>query len=242
MTVQFEPLGILHTCYKEKFGIPRQPNLVKKAPATLVFYPEYAREEAVRELENFSHIWLLFLFHEVMEGTASPKSWSPMVRPPRLGGNKKVGVFASRSPFRPNPIGMSVVRLESVEFTGKGPVLHLTGVDILDQTPVLDIKPYLVYSDIIPSAKDGFASGPPMPRLKVEFSDQSLNQIRDREKAIPDLISIITGILENDPRPAYQSEQEPDHKCDRVFGIKIFDFDLKWTVKNDKAHVIELKP
>ena len=205
MTFQFDPIGTLHTCYKEKFGIPRQSNLVE-APGTLVFHPEYAREEAIRGLEAFSHIWLVFIFHQAMENcepdrsmqtessgfsegiaqlTPSPQSdspssitsktpaseivgrshtnqhWAPMVRPPRLGGNKKVGVFSSRSPFRPNPIGISAVRLESVALGKKGPLLHLTGVDILDQTPILDIKPYIPYSDALLSANDGFAPAPP---------------------------------------------------------------------------------
>lgn len=241
----FKPLGILHTCYKEKFGIPRQPNLVD-APATLVFYPEFAREEAVRGLAGFSHIWLIFLFHRAIKKTDSEDrstgpAWSPMVRPPRLGGNKKVGVFASRSPFRPNSMGMSPVRLDSVEITGKGPVLHLTGVDILDQTPILDIKPYLPYSDCIPDARDGFAKGPPETGIDIVFSDKAIGQIREKENKTPNLMAIITGILKNDPRPAYRTAKDSENKSERIFGIRIFDFDLKWTIKGSQIRVLGLE-
>jgi tRNA-Thr(GGU) m(6)t(6)A37 methyltransferase TsaA len=234
MEYPFKPIGTLHTCFKEKFGIPRQMNLVENAPATLVFHPEFAREEAIRDLTGFSHVWLLFVFHRAMA-----KTWQSMVRPPRLGGNKKVGVFASRSPFRPNPIGMSAVGLKSIEITAKGPVLHLKGVDILDKTPVLDIKPYLPYSDIIPHATDGFAPKPPSPGFHVNFSDRALEQCAGLEKKFPDLRSIITQILENDPRPGYCSKitDEPD----KTYGIRLFDFDLKWGVINGAIQVISLE-
>jgi len=206
-------------------------NLVKQAPATLVFLPEFAREEAVRELSGFSHIWLLFVFHR-----AVTKNWPVMVRPPRLGGNKRVGVFASRSPFRPNPIGMSAVRLKAVEPTARGPVLHLTGVDILDKTPVLDIKPYLPYSDNIDAATGGFAPAPPAPGFKIIFSDKALAQCTALENTLPDLMSIITQVLENDPRPGYcaKNTDEPD----KVYGIRLFDFDLKWSVSSGNIQVI----
>jgi len=231
--VQLDPIGVLHTCFKEKFGIPRQPNLVKAAKATLEFYPEFAREEAVRELERFTHVWLVFLFHKNME--KGKNSWSPMVRPPRLGGNKKVGVFASRSPFRPNPIGLSCLALNTVEITKTGPILHLSGVDILDQTPVLDIKPYLPYSDIIPTAGDGFAQGAPEVKQRVCFTKEALDQIE--AKNIPDLRKIIEGVLEQDPRPAYNQND----KTGRIYGIRIFDLDVKWTITRDGIEVLALE-
>jgi len=231
--VQLEPIGILHTCFKEKFGIPRQPNLVKKAKAVLEFYPEFAREEAVRQLSGFSHIWLIFLFHKAVK--KGKLAWSPMVRPPRLGGNKKVGVFASRSPFRPNPLGLSCVALDGVKIKETGPVLILSGVDILDQTPILDIKPYLPYSDIIPGASDGFATGPPQAKLDVGFTPHALNQIRTQ--GIPDLKEIIKGILEQDPRPAYTGNED----INRVYGIRIFDIDVKWSVSQNRVKVIALE-
>jgi tRNA-Thr(GGU) m(6)t(6)A37 methyltransferase TsaA len=228
------PIGTLHTCFKEKFGIPRQPNLVGEARATLEFHPEFAREEAVRELMQFSHIWLVFLFHKNIKEEKAV--WSPMVRPPRLGGNKKVGVFASRSPFRPNPIGLSCVALDRVEITDKGPILHLSGVDILDQTPVLDVKPYIPYSDILPHARDGFAQGPPPLRLRVEYSGDALARIKEKEALFPDIKAVITGMLENDPRPAYASA--PDSH--RIYGIRVFDVDVKWRVSGDRVQVISL--
>lgn len=230
--VQLAPIGILHTCFKEKFGIPRQPNLVKEASGVLEFYPEFAREEAVRELEKFSHIWLIFLFHKSLKN--GQPDWSFMVRPPRLGGNKKVGVFASRSPFRPSPLGLSCVALDQVEIKGTDPVLHLSGVDVLDQTPVLDIKPYLPYSDIIPGASDGFAAGPPRAKLIVRFTAQAEDQIKATK--IMNLKEMIQGILEQDPRPAYAG----DVNSKRVYGIRIFDLDVKWTVSQNKAEVIDL--
>ncbi len=235
MTYTFTPIARIHSCFKEKFGIPRQPNLVKDAPSFLVFEPEFASPEAVRELQGFSHIWLVFVFHR-----SKPGQWQPMVRPPRLGGNKKVGVFASRSPFRPNPLGMSAVRLTSIEQTDQGPVLHLKGADILDQTPILDIKPYLPYSDIIQDSVGGFAPKAPGSDLCIEFSSQALAQCREREKEIPGLITLITQVLEQDPRPAYYDESPKNsHK---IFGIRLFDFDLKWTQKGRAIHVISLDP
>lgn len=236
------PIGVIHTCFKEKFGIPRQPNLADRAPGMLEFLPEFARPEAVRGLEQFSHVWLIFLFHGAVKKNGK---WSTMVRPPRLGGNKKVGVFASRSPFRPNPVGMSCVRLEDIEMTGKGPVLHLTGVDILDQTPVLDIKPYLPYSDRLDNARDGFAPPPDNKTCRVNFSDRAAAQIREREKTIPNLQTIITQVLENDPRPAYSNARfSPAGKTDkaRVYGIRMFDFDIKWRASENTIQVICLDP
>ena len=234
--MEFTPIGRVHTCFKEKFGIPRQANLVKKAPGKLVFFPEFAREEAVRHLDAFSHIWLLFCFHQSLDKSCR-RTWSPMVRPPRLGGNQKVGVFASRSPFRPNPIGMSCVRLESVEITDKGPVLHLTGVDLVDQTPVFDIKPYLPYADVMDDAGDGFAPYPPGADLDVVFTDQARQEVQKRQD-IPDLKEIIRGILANDPRPAYAAGA----KSDRIYGTRLFDFNLKFRFNGNRVEVLHLDP
>ncbi len=244
LAVHLDPIGVIHTCFKEKFGIPRQSNLVDKAPGMLEFFPEFARPDAVRGLEQFSHIWLVFVFHKAVKKDGT---WPVMVRPPRLGGNKKVGVFASRSPFRPNPIGMSCVRLEHIEYMSKGPVLHLTGVDILDQTPVLDIKPYLPYSDRLDTARDGFAPAPDNQICQIRFSDTAAAQIREREKSIPNLRAIITQVLENDPRPAYSNAQFSSIKKDartdgwdneRVYGIRLFDLDLKWQAAGNKIRVL----
>jgi tRNA (adenine37-N6)-methyltransferase len=235
MEYPFKSIGTLHTCFKEKFGIPRQMNLVKNAPATLIFHPEFAREEAVRELSGFSHIWLIFVFHKAVTGT-----WPLMVRPPRLGGNKRVGVFASRSPYRPNPVGISAVRLKSIETTAQGSVLYLEGVDILDNTPVLDIKPYLPYSDSIAQATSGFAPTRPESGFHVNFSDKALEQCTLLDKEIPNLRAIITQVLENDPRPGYCSSIT--HEPDKIYGIRLFDFDLKWRVIHGGIQVIALEP
>ncbi len=241
---EFTPIARVHSCFKETFGIPRQPNLARDAPGLLVFEPKFANPEAIRELQGFSHIWLIFVFH-----AKSSRKWQPMVRPPRLGGNQKVGVFASRSPFRPNPIGMSVVGLTSVETTSKGPVLHLKGVDILDQTPVLDIKPYLPYSDGIHHATGGFAPDSPEAVPEISFSPGAVAQCRELEGKIPDLKSIITQVLENDPRPAYFKSRSDEINSsteslnqERIFGMKLFNFDLKWIHRGNGIHVISLDP
>ena len=231
----FTPIATLYTCFKEKFGIPRQTNLGPQAPGRLVFNPAYADRNAVRELESFSHLWLIFIFHH-----ASVNTRSPLVRPPRLGGNRKTGVFATRSPFRPNPIGLSAVKLETVEQTGQGPVLHLSGVDILDATPVLDIKPYLPWADAIPDADGGFAGIRPDPRLQVVFSEQAQLQCRKHSSRIPNLVPIITRMLENDPRPGYHAESAG--KTEKIYGIRIFDLDEKWRVNSGIIRVLSLEP
>jgi tRNA-Thr(GGU) m(6)t(6)A37 methyltransferase TsaA len=231
----FTPIATLYTCFKEKFGIPRQMNLVPDAPGRLVFDPPYADMDAVRELKTFSHLWLIFIFHQ-----ASANTRSPLVRPPRLGGNRKTGVFATRSPFRPNPIGLSAVKLEKVEQTGQGPVLHLSGVDILDATPVLDIKPYLPWADAIADADGGFAGTRPGPRLQVVFSKQAQLQCRKQIPRIPNLIPIITRMLENDPRPGYHAGSTG--KKEKIYGIRIFDLDVKWQVVSDIVRVLSLEP
>ncbi len=233
MTINITPIGIINSCFKEKFGIPRQPGLVKDSSAILELYPEFAREEAVRELGGVSHILIIFVFHK-----AASKNWKPTVRPPRLGGNKKVGVFASRSPFRPNPIGISAVKLEKIETANSKVLLHLSGIDILDKTPIIDIKPYLPYSDIIESATGGFALSAPEAKLKVNFLPNVIETCEKEEIKFPNLQKIIIQILEHDPRPAYYSSQKSD--SEKILGIKIFDFDLKWKIKDNKIVVVDL--
>ncbi|MBU1172542.1 MAG: tRNA (N6-threonylcarbamoyladenosine(37)-N6)-methyltransferase TrmO [Proteobacteria bacterium] len=233
--IRLNSIGTIHSCFKEKFGVPRQAGLVKEAPATLIFHPEYARVDAVRELERFSHIWVLFVFHLSVRDT-----WPEMVRPPRLGGNRKVGVFASRSPFRPNPIGMSAVKLDRIEITDKGPILHLKGVDMVDQTPVLDIKPYLPYSDIIKEATGGFAHEAPIPVFEIRFSPDADMTLNHMGKHNPDLRNIIIQMLGQDPRPAYYENNASDHS--KIFGIRIFDHDVKWQVRDHMILVLSLDP
>jgi len=228
MTFQFEPIGFIRSPFKEKFGIPRQPGLVPEIRATLALVPPYNKPEAVAELEGYSHVWIQFVFHQVLN-----QEWQPRVRPPRLGGNQRVGVFASRSPFRPNPIGLSVVALEQVVVDGSSVILELSGVDLLDATPVLDIKPYIAYVDSVPDAASGFAPAAPDRLLRVQFSQLAEDQLQRREDAA-ELRILITQLLELDPRPAYTAEEG------RVYGFRLYDFDLRWQVDGDQMMVLEL--
>ena len=225
----FQTIGIIHSCYKEKFGIPRQPGQVPAAKATLELLPPYDREEALEGLEGFSHIWISFVFHQ-----AQREQWKPTVRPPRLGGNKRVGVFASRSPFRPNPIGLSLVELDGISKEKGKLLLHLKGIDLVDGTPVLDIKPYLPYAEALADARGGFARVAPEKVFRVEFSPQAEAQCREKEQELPELRDVIEQLLQHDPRPAYH---ELD---DRVYGIRIYDVDLKWQVEEGTIRVISL--
>jgi len=238
----FYPIGFISSCYKEKFGIPRQPNLVPAATAQLILNKEFG-EESIRGLEGFSHLWINFIFHKTQE-----QGWKTMVRPPRLGGNKKVGVFASRSTFRPNPLGLSVVALLDCEVTARKVILHLGGCDLLDGTPVLDIKPYLPYVDNIPEAKGGFANEEPKVLHEVLFSEGAKSQCAMAEKRLTRIQNgqkgggwqvkqLIIQILQLDPRPSYQKQE----KSDRIYAMKLYDFDLRWQYLDDnKIKVLEL--
>lgn len=228
MHFTFEPIGFIRSPFKEKFGIPRQPGLVPEVRARLELVPPYNNPDAVTELDGYSHIWVQFVFHQVPQG-----NWQPRVRPPRLGGNRSVGVFASRSPFRPNPIGLSVVALEQVVVEGDSVALELSGVDLLDATPVLDIKPYVAYVDSIPHATSGFAPAAPDVLLRVSFSELAESQLAGRRDGAG-LRSLIIRLLELDPRPAYAAEDG------RVYGFRLHDFDLRWQVGGDEVLVLEL--
>jgi len=230
MNYSLSPIGTIHSPFKEKFGIPRQPLLVPEAKATLELLIPYNSVDVVAGLEGFSHIWLTFIFHQTMRDR-----WQPRVRPPRLGGNRRVGVFASRSPFRPNPIGLSVVALDGISTENGKVELLLSGVDLLDGTPVLDIKPYLPYVDSIPEAKSGYASEPPQASKSVLFSKKAETQLRQRSDGA-ELQRLIMKLLECDPRPAYKNEPQPD----RIYGMRLYDFDLKWRVMGDEVEVVEL--
>lgn len=227
---QLTPVGYIESCYKEKFGIPRQPGLVL-SPATIKIDSFYANDEAFRELENFSHIWVIFIFHKAIS-----EEWKPTVRPPRLGGNKRIGVFASRSMFRPNPVGLSVVELKSIERKDNTIVLNIVGGDFLDATPVIDIKPYLPYADAIVNAKAGYAATKPEVRFNVVFSNEAITQIKQYEVIYPQLKLLITDILQLDPRPAYQDKQQKND-----YSMKLYDFDLKWKIENDEVVVTALE-
>lgn len=212
--------------FPTKFGIPRQSGLVESLQATVVFEPEYRNADAVRGLDAFSHIWLIWEFSESKLDT-----WSPTVRPPRLGGNVRMGVFATRSPFRPNPIGLSCVRLERVQLHPElGPVLHVSGADLMDGTPIYDIKPYIPYADCHPDASAGFTGQVDMRPLCVEFPAPLLEMLP------PEKRNALTGVLAQDPRPRYQTSPE------RVYGLEFGGFDVRFTVENDTLTVREIVP
>lgn len=231
MNFTFTPIGIIHSPFKQKFGVPRQPGLAPAARALLELLPPYDRDEALAGLADFSHVWLVFVFH-----ATARQGWSPTVRPPRLGGNTRVGVFASRSTFRPNAIGLSVVELAGFGREDGRLVLHLRGADLVDGTPVLDIKPYLPYVDSIPNAAGGFAAGAPEVRLAVRFTPQSEQQIAARAPTHPQLRELIEQVLGADPRPAYRGAET----AQRVYGMRLLDFDLRWRMEEGAAVVVEL--
>ncbi|QLI82391.1 tRNA (N6-threonylcarbamoyladenosine(37)-N6)-methyltransferase TrmO [Chitinibacter fontanus] len=225
-TYTIEPLGYLATPFADKFGIPRQPRLAPHAIGTLKLLPPFNRAECVRGLSDFSHVWLQFVFHEVAG------QWSPTVRPPRLGGNTKVGVFASRSPFRPNSLGLSLVELIKID-EQDGITLHFAGVDLVDGTPIVDIKPYIPFVESLPDARSGFVSGAP-EQLQVVFSAEAELQISHAE--IPHLRELISEVLAQDPRPAYASDPY------RIYGVRLYHFDVKWRCDGVTAWVDSLTP
>lgn len=230
MTIQFETIGVVHSPYKEKFGVPRQPGLVPQAQGSVELLPPCNRPEAVKGLEGYSHIWIQFLFDRNQGG-----GWQASVRPPRLGGNRRVGVFASRSPFRPNPIGLSVVKLDRVQAEPGRVVLEISGLDLVDGTPVLDIKPYVAYVDSIPGARSGFAATAPAADLVVRYSAFAEGQLQRRDDGAA-LRSLIDALLASDPRPAYRQSE----LSNRVYGIRLHDFDLRWRLDDAGVEVVEL--
>ncbi|MBR2646062.1 MAG: tRNA (N6-threonylcarbamoyladenosine(37)-N6)-methyltransferase TrmO [Clostridia bacterium] len=215
------PIAHIHADFKEKFGIPRQSGRAPSVQAKIVFTPPYRNAEALREIEGFSHLWLIFDFSK-----AHKESWSPTVRPPRLGGNKRVGVFASRSPFRPNPLGLSCVKLLRVEHTkDEGDVLIVSGADLLDGTPIFDVKPYLPLSDCQIEATGGYSEEGENHRLNVVFLDDLQGVIPSEKQAG------LVECLADDPRPSYQDD------ATRVYGMRFADFEIKFTVDGDTLTV-----
>ena len=214
----------IHTDFPTKFGIPRQSSIVASLQGRIVFEPEYRIAEAVRGLEEFSHLWLIWEFSEAVR-----EDWSPTVRPPRLGGNVRKGVFATRSPFRPNPIGLSSVKLEHIEIDPKlGPVLHVTGADLMDGTPIYDIKPYIAYTDSHPDAVSGFASKPAEYLLEVNFPEELL-------ESVPTAIrESLIDVLAHDPRPQYHDDPE------RVYGMRFGNMEVKFKVEGLLLSVVSV--
>ncbi len=224
MEVTMQVVARIHTDFKTKFGIPRQSGLVKELQAKIIFEEPYRDPNAVRGIEGFSHLWLIWQFSEAVR-----KGWSPTVKPPRLGGNTRMGVFATRSPFRPSPIGLSCVRLERVEIDPElGPVLHVSGADLMDGTPILDIKPYVPYADSHPDASEGFTSQNQAYQLQVEFPAELLSKIPEDRRAG------LHGVLAQDPRPSYQDDPE------RTYGMTFAGFDVRFRVQNDTLTVFDV--
>lgn len=222
MTV-FKPIAHIYNGFSSKFGIPRQSGLAD-TDAKIVFEPEYRVPEAVRGLEGYSHIWLLWEFSE-----AKRTKWSPTVRPPRLGGNTRMGVFATRSPFRPNPIGLSCVQLKKISLEQEeGPVLYVTGADLMDGTPIYDIKPYLPYVDSHPEALGGFSEQVKEDHLHVVFPEKWRKKVTEEE------YQVLCQILSQDPRPSYQNDPE------RVYGMEYAGLEVKFTVDGDRLAVCEI--
>ena len=225
MEVSIKPIARMRSDFPSKFGIPRQSGLVEELRSTIVFEPEFRNPEALRGIETYSHLWLIWQFSEAVR-----EDWSPTVRPPRLGGNTRLGVFATRSPFRPNSLALSCVRLIGTEQTAEGTVLHVAGADLMDGTPIFDIKPYIPYSDCKTNAAGGFTDTAESFLLEVDFPPQLLNLLPDDKR------NAAIGVLSHDPRPSYQRNAE------RIYGLPFAGFDLRFRVEDNKLTVLEVTP
>ena len=224
MEAIIRPIAHMKSDFPTKFGIPRQSGLVESLRSTIVFEPEYRNPDALRGLEDFSHIWLIWQFSEAVR-----TDWTPTVRPPRLGGNTRMGVFATRSPFRPNSLGLSCVKIIGIDQTAEnGTVIHVAGADLMDNTPIFDIKPYIPYGDCHPDALGGFTSTAGDFLLQVDFPQELLNLLpEDKQEAALELLS-------HDPRPSYQAQ------ANRVYGLSFAGFDIRFSVENNVLQVKEV--
>ena len=232
-TFQFEQIGVIRSPYKEKFAVPRQPGLVKSGGGELHLIAPYNQADAVRGLEAFSHLWVLFIFHQTMEG-----GWRPTVRPPRLGGNARMGVFATRSTFRPNPVGMSLVELNGIRCQKEQVILELGGLDLVDGTPVVDIKPYLPFAEALPDARASYAQQAPQADVPVYFTDALAAELVHLEKRYPRLREFIVDVLAQDPRPAYRKEED----AGKAYAVWLLDFNVRWRVTDSGFEVFALEP
>ena len=222
--VTIQVIARMKSDFPTKFGIPRQSGLVEQLQSTIIFEPEYRNADALRGLEDFSHLWIIWQFSEAVR-----KNWSPTIRPPRLGGNTRMGVFATRSPFRPNSLGLSSVRILGLEQTAQfGTVIHVAGADLMDGTPIFDIKPYIPYSDCHADATGGFTDTADDFLLEVSIADELIAQIPDSKRAA------LLGVLSHDPRPSYQKDPE------RIYGISFGGFNIRFQVSNKTLTVLEV--
>ena len=225
--VEIHPVKVIarmHSDFSTKFGVPRQSGLVEELRSRIVFEPEFRNTDAVRGLDEFSHIWLIWQFSEAVRD-----EWSPTVRPPRLGGNKRIGVFATRAPFRPNALGLSSVKLERVEIHPElGPVLHVSGADLMDGTPIYDIKPYISYADSHSDASGGFVDSVERRRLNVECGEELLLRVPEEKR------EALIGVLSQDPRPSYQADAQ------RIYGMSFAGLEIKFTVDGERLMVCDI--
>ncbi len=228
-----EQIGTIRSPWKEKFAVPRQPALVTAIGAELELIAPYNHKDMVRGIENFSHLWLLFIFHQTQQ-----QGWKPLVRPPRLGGNDKIGVLASRSTFRPNPIGMSLVEFKGVRCEKKRLILELGSVDLVDGTPIVDIKPYLPFAESLTDARAGYAQSAPEATMQVHFSDDAKQHLFRYQQSHPNLAEFIQQVLAQDPRPAYRRNHDDPH----FYAASLSDFTVRWRVTPMGTEVIAIEP
>lgn len=231
MSINIHPIATIRTPYKEKFAIPRQPGLAKSALGEIIFLEAFNDPNYLRGIEQYSHLWLLFHFHQTAD-----KGHAPLVRPPRLGGNQKLGVFATRSTFRPNAMGMSVVEFATVSYQNKQLKLTVKGIDLLDGTPILDIKPYVPYADSMPLASAGMAQHCP-ELMAVIFTEQAKGQLQQFEQSYPALASLIVEVLSQDPRPAYHQNSHSD----KTYGMALYDLNIQWQVIQQQNLVLTIQ-
>ncbi|EOY8497483.1 TPA: tRNA (N6-threonylcarbamoyladenosine(37)-N6)-methyltransferase TrmO [Providencia stuartii] len=227
-------IGHIESPYKEKFAIPRQPGLVPGGSGRLHLHPPYNDPNSIRGLDQFSHIWVLFVFHQTMQ-----EGWKPLVRPPRLGGNEKMGVFATRSTFRPNPIGMSLIELKGISQNNNQIILELGSLDLVDGTPVIDIKPYLPFAEAIPTAQAGFAQDAPADDMQVIFHPQVQQDLLKYQTSYPGIAQFIQQVLMQDPRPAYKKQAMTE---ERNYAVHLLDFNVRWRVLNNITEVFAIEP
>lgn len=236
MNFTVTPIGVIHSPFKQKFAIPRQSILCDKAKGRIELIQPFNDALILRGIEEYSHLWISFIFHKNID-----KGWSNLVRPPRLGGNEKMGVFATRSTFRPNPIGLSAVKFLGITKTDQKIFLDIQGIDLLDGTPVIDVKPYLPYADCITDATAGFANDIPQSSLKVIFTLETQQQCKQISQNHPDFIALVEQILSQDPRPAYKQQLNSNNKKTQEYAVYLYDFNIRWQVELNVCTVFSIE-